>query len=65
MPFIHAGDLLILYGRQSALAELDFRRHDPSGDLAHQRACIVQQQIDQEQEIQDNLSQKTVSSLST
>ena len=60
--YIRAGDLLILYGRQSALAELDSRRHDRAGDLAHEQACIVQQQIDQEQEIQDNLLQKTITS---
>ena len=56
--YIRPGDLLILYGRQSALAELDFRRHDAAGDRAHQKACIVQQQIEQEQDRQDYLSQR-------
>ncbi|MGB3535762.1 MAG: TrkA C-terminal domain-containing protein [Microcoleaceae cyanobacterium] len=55
--YILPGDIVILYGRQSALAELDFRRPDAAGDDAHQKACVVQQQIDIEQDHQDYLSQ--------
>ncbi|HSN54993.1 MAG TPA: TrkA C-terminal domain-containing protein [Candidatus Sulfomarinibacteraceae bacterium] len=50
---IRAGDTLILYGRQSALEELDTRRDDPSGDRAHRQAKADQEREVAEQEARD------------
>lgn len=55
---IRPGDLLILYGRQSTLAELDSRRANAAGEKAHQKAVLVQQKVEREQDRQDCLSQK-------
>lgn len=35
---IYEGDTLLLYGRESALEELDYRPDTPSGDQAHRQA---------------------------
>jgi hypothetical protein len=35
---VRAGDVLVLYGRTGLLAELDRRRRDESGDVAHREA---------------------------
>ena len=35
---IYAGDTLVLYGRADDLRELTFRRDDPSGQKAHEKA---------------------------
>ncbi|MFP4053420.1 MAG: TrkA C-terminal domain-containing protein [Phycisphaerae bacterium] len=50
---IHAGDTLILYGRNDTLAELDKRRGGGAGDAAHQRAIGEQQQHIRRQEQQE------------
>lgn len=50
---IRSGDILIVYGRQSALTEIDSRRADFTGDRAHKEAIATQQQIIREQEQQD------------
>jgi hypothetical protein len=39
---IHSGDILILYGRVSALEDLDQRRRDEGGEQAHQEAIEEQ-----------------------
>ncbi len=42
---IHPGDTLVLYGRLSALSELDSRKNNISGDRAHQQAIVNQTQL--------------------
>ena len=56
--YILPEDIVILYARQSALAELDFRCPDVAGDNAHKQACVVLQQIEIEQDHQDYLFQQ-------
>ena len=46
---IEVGDLLILYGRNSSLKELDERRSDASGDISHEKAVKEQQDVEREQ----------------
>lgn len=47
------GDTLILYGRKTALMELDVRRKGTAGEQAHQNAIATQQQIEREQSNRD------------
>ncbi|HJV04144.1 MAG TPA: TrkA C-terminal domain-containing protein [Actinomycetota bacterium] len=44
---LHAEDVLVLYGRTSALAELDRRRRGTEGDQAHRQAVARQERIEQ------------------
>lgn len=46
---LHAGDILIVYGRGELLCELDDRPAGPDGDLAHTAAVARQRRIEQEQ----------------
>ncbi len=39
---VEAGDVLVVYGRTSALAELDRRRAGHAGEVAHQEAVVTQ-----------------------
>jgi len=41
--------ILIVYGREQSLTELDGRQSDISGDQAHQKAIVEQEQRLQEQ----------------
>lgn len=50
---VRAGDVMILYGRLSTLSELDTRRNDLSGDVAHQDAVAEQRQVDIQQDYED------------
>ena len=50
---IYSGDLLILYGRSSALRELDQRQKDLAGEAAHKRAVDEQRRHVAEQEAQE------------
>jgi len=50
---IYPGDLVILYGRMSTLAELDFRQADLSGEVAHQDAMAEQARVVSEQSRHD------------
>lgn len=54
---IYPDDLLILYGRQPVLAELDSRRADYRGEKAHQEAIAINRRIQEEQQKQDRKSQ--------
>lgn len=54
---ISAGDLLILYGRKLGLMELDTRGAGATGEQAHEDAVTAQQQIEQEQDNLDIVSQ--------
>jgi hypothetical protein len=47
---IHAGDTLIVYGHAKTVRELDERRGDASGEVAHRRAVDEQQQREQRQQ---------------
>ena len=51
--YILPGDTLILYGRKTALSELDVRREGTLGEQAHQQAIATQQQIETEQRKKD------------
>ena len=46
---VYPGDILIVYGRKTALIELDVRPQGLEGEQAHQRAIAIQQQIEYEQ----------------
>ena len=47
--YICPRDTLILYGRKTALIELDMRTEGAAGEKAHQEAIATQQQIEQAQ----------------
>ena len=47
--YISPGDTLILYGRRSALSELNERQEGIVGEQAHRQAIANQQQIEREQ----------------
>ena len=47
--YVCPGDTLILYGRETALMELDVRTEGTAGEKAHQKAIVTQQQIEQTQ----------------
>ena len=51
--YICPGDILILYGRKTALSELDRRCKGTVGEQAHRQAIATQQQIEQEQKQED------------
>ena len=51
---IYPGDTLIAYGRKRALIELDVRLAGIEGEQAHQKAVVIQQQIQQEQNSYQN-----------
>ena len=42
---VHAGDILLVYGRRDAIRELDSRRKGPAGDSAHRNAVAEQSAI--------------------
>ena len=46
---VYPGDTLIVYGRKTALVELDVRLNDSEGQKAHRKAVAIQQQIQQKQ----------------
>jgi hypothetical protein len=48
-----AGDTLILYGRQESLKELNQRRDDAQGNMAHDRAVSKQKSQEDHEEMQD------------
>ena len=50
---IYAGDTMVLYGRSSDLRELTFRRDDPSGQKAHEKAVDDQKGHENRQARQD------------
>jgi hypothetical protein len=50
---IYKGDTLIIYGRSKAVEELDKRRADPSGELAHREAKEEQKRHKDEQDRQE------------
>ena len=45
---IRSGDVLLLYGREDRVEELDRRAHDTAGDLAHRRAVEEQERMERE-----------------
>ena len=47
--YIYPGDTLIVYGRRAALVELDVRDEGIEGEQAHQKAVVIQQKIQQQQ----------------
>ena len=51
-------DTLILYGRKTALMELDVRQEGAVGEKAHQQAIATQQRIEQAQRDFDTYSTK-------
>lgn len=50
---IHADDTLILYGRAKVLRNLDQRKADSGGELAHEEAVGEQREVDVEQDRQE------------
>ncbi|MGD1918486.1 MAG: TrkA C-terminal domain-containing protein [Pleurocapsa sp.] len=46
---IYPGDILIVYGRKTALLELDVRLGGIEGEDAHQKAVAIHQKIQQKQ----------------
>ena len=54
--YVCPGDTLILYGRKTALIELDVRQEGAAGEKAHQEAIATQQQIEQTQSDFDTYS---------
>jgi hypothetical protein len=55
---LRVGDVLILYGRFHTLAELDSRRADITGEVAHQNAVAEQQRVVSAQHEQDTESRR-------
>jgi len=55
---IRGGDVLILYGRDEVLEELDERRADPEGDRAHDRAVSKQDREVAEQQREERAEQQ-------
>jgi hypothetical protein len=47
---LHAGDVLVLYGREGRVEEIDERRRDASGDRAHQAAVAEQERLEAAEE---------------
>lgn len=56
---IHPNDTLILYGRESALIELDKRRRGKHGDLEHKRAVDEQKYVVEQQRRKDTTEIET------
>ncbi|MBE9076172.1 TrkA C-terminal domain-containing protein [Romeria aff. gracilis LEGE 07310] len=54
---IRAQDLLIVYGREDALSQLDSRRSGSVGDQDHRQAVAEQQQVENEENMRDKASQ--------
>ena len=52
--YIYPGDTLIVYGRKTALVELDVRTEGIEGEQAHQRAVVIQRKVQQQQNKYDN-----------
>jgi NhaP-type Na+/H+ and K+/H+ antiporter len=50
---IHAGDVLVLYGRSGVMRELDERKRGHSGDRAHDQAVVDQERQQQNQQRQE------------
>ena len=50
---IYPDDVLVLYGRPDALANLDVRRADLEGGQAHEQAVSDQEKVETEQDIQE------------
>jgi len=59
---VHAGDTLILYGRDSALVQLDQRRRGRNGDLEHKQAVERQKEVVEGQKKDDATEADTPSS---
>ena len=55
---ILAGNVLILYGREEALRELDDRRADSSGDASHRRAVDEQRRYQAREKLEDEERQE-------
>ena len=47
---VHAGDTLVVYGRDDRVCELDMRRDDASGDAAHAAAVAEQERLEAAEE---------------
>ena len=43
---LHAGDVLVVYGRENRVEEIDDRRRDASGDQAHRQAVAEQERLE-------------------
>lgn len=50
---VKAGDVLIVYGREECLQEIDERRHGTSGDREHDEAVAEQDQVEQAEAAED------------
>lgn len=50
---VYPGDTLILYGRRKALQDLNQRRSDPHGEMAHDRAVSEQREQESQEEVRD------------
>jgi hypothetical protein len=50
---IEPEDVLLLYGREERVEELDRRRHDQSGDQAHRQAVAEQERLEAEEEARE------------
>jgi hypothetical protein len=48
---VRPGDVLIVYGRQELLSELDNRPAGPDGDLAHKAAVALQHRTESDQQV--------------
>jgi len=55
---IYPGDTLVVYGRKTALVELDVRPEGIEGDEAHQKAVVIQRQIQRQQSNYNNKAVK-------
>lgn len=55
---VEAGDILILYGRDSSIMDLDERRSDKSGDISHEKAVEEQKEVVREQKRAEHLRKK-------
>ena len=55
---IYPGDTLIVYGRKTALVELDIRLQGIEGEQAHQKAVLIQRKIQQRQNNYNNQAVK-------
>jgi len=58
---LEPGDLLLIYGRQKALADLDERQTGLRGNLAHLDAVSEQQTIQKKEEVEDQERPSTTS----
>ena len=50
---LHAGDVLVVYGREDRVCELDNRRGGAAGDTAHAAAVAEQQRLEAEEDARD------------